>query len=99
MMRERSPVWLVTLVAVLAIPPCFATRSETLELRLPDVEGAAHGFPIMRGTNGRKLADCDFAQWIENDRLRIKLTYDFGDGHRIEENTRFRQNPALIQEE
>jgi hypothetical protein len=68
------------------------------DLRLPVAEGAAHGFPMMRDLQGRKLAAGEFSQTPIGDRLQVKLTYDFGDGHRTEENTVLRQRPTLAQE-
>jgi hypothetical protein len=47
---------------------------------------------------GRKLADGEFLQWIENNVLRIRNTYDFGNYHRVEETAVFRLEP-LTQEE
>jgi hypothetical protein len=61
-------------------------------------QGIAHAYPALLDTNGKKLADGDFRQWIEDDRLRIKIDYEFDDGQRFEENAVFRQNPELIQE-
>ncbi len=52
-----------------------------------------------RDSNGKKLADGDFSQWIENETLRIRIVYRFKPGQRIEENAAFRQEPELIQEE
>jgi hypothetical protein len=68
------------------------------DLNVPEVEGSFHGFPILRDLQGRKLADGEFLQWIENDVLRIRNTYDFGNDHRVEETAVFRLEP-LTQEE
>lgn len=57
-----------------------------------------HGFPALRDTGGKTLADGEFAQWIEGDRLHIELTYRFPDQRQIEEKAAFRQTPELIQE-
>jgi hypothetical protein len=62
-------------------------------------EGVARGFPELRDSAGQKLADGDFAQWIEGERLHVKIRYDFDRGRRIEENAVFRQRPQLVQEE
>lgn len=67
-------------------------------LRLPISEGALHGFPALRDLEGHPRADAEFTQIPEGDRLRVKLVYDFGGGHRVEENTVVRQRPALVQE-
>ena len=57
-----------------------------------------HGFPALRDGSGKKLADGDFAQWLERERLHVKLTYRFSNKHQIEEKAQFRQRPELIQE-
>src|SRR5438128_2416240 len=40
---------------------------------LPDFEAAARGFPILLDLKGKKLADGDFAQWLENERLHVTI--------------------------
>lgn len=67
-------------------------------LRLPDFEGSSHGFPILRDLQGKKLADGEFLQWVEGGRLHIRNSYDFGNGHRVEEVATFQQSPTVIQE-
>lgn len=74
---------------VLAIP------AAALEWRA--FEGAARGFPALRDADGKKIADGDFAQWIEKDRLRVRITYA-SRSLRIEENAVFRQHPELVQQ-
>jgi hypothetical protein len=64
-----------------------------------DGEGALHGFPTMFDLQGKKLANGEFTQWLENDLLHVNIVYDFGSAHRIEEKTVFRQKPRLVQEE
>lgn len=61
-------------------------------------EGTAHGFPVLRSSDGRRLADGDFAQWSENGRLHVRILY-LSKGRRIEEKAVFRQRPELIQDE
>jgi len=73
--------------------------AESPALHLPQVEGSAHGFPSLCDADGRKQADGEFNQWVENDRLQIRIAYDFGAGHRVEEKARFQPAPALAQEE
>src|SRR5262249_32892761 len=68
----------------------------------PDVmplEGTAHAFPALRDLAGRPLADGDFSQWLEADRLHIASRYDFTPNRWIQERTVFRQQPELVQEE
>lgn len=66
-------------------------------VEVPPYEGTARGYPVLRDASGKKLADGDFVQWIEGDRLHVKIVYT-GRGHRIEESTVFRQRPQLAQD-
>jgi len=66
---------------------------------LRDVEAALHGFPNMFDLQGKKLADGEFTQWLENDLLHVTIAYDLGSAHHIVEKTIFRQKPRLVQEE
>lgn len=65
----------------------------------PDLEATLHGFPVLRDSSGKKLADGDFAQWLEHDRLHVKIVYDFGGDRRVEETAVFRQTPRLVQDQ
>lgn len=68
-------------------------------LEVTEFAGAAHGYPALTDMNGKKLADGEFRQWMESDRLHIVITYKFRDGQLFEENALFRQQPELIQEQ
>src|SRR5438477_10087859 len=70
-----------------------------LGVEATEFEGGAHGFPALLDANGKKLADGDFSQWLEDERLHIRIIYRFKPGQRIEENAIFRQKPELIQDE
>ena len=48
--------------------------------------------------NGKKLADGEFRQWVENDQLYVVITYEFSAGEVYEEHSQFRQEAELIQE-
>ncbi|HEU5246818.1 MAG TPA: hypothetical protein VFU09_06985 [Candidatus Udaeobacter sp.] len=74
----------------------FATSILALEVTEP--AGAAHGYPGLCSINGKKVADGEFRQWVENKRLHVIITYEFPDGELYEEQTQFRQQPELIQE-
>jgi hypothetical protein len=74
----------------------FATSIFALEVTEP--AGAAHGYPGLYSINGKKVADGEFRQWVENKRLHVIITYEFPDGELYEEQTQFRQQPELIQE-
>jgi hypothetical protein len=68
-------------------------------VELTTLSGAAHGYPAFRDSNGTMLAEGEFMQWVEDNRLHIKISYRFKNGGHIEENALFRQEPELVQEE
>jgi len=92
MLAEPKLVALFLLVAV----ECLSLSASAIEVREP--AGAAHGYPGLCDINGKKLADGEFRQWIENKRLHVVITYKFSDGDVYEEQAQFRQQPALAQE-
>ena len=53
----------------------------------------------MRDLNGARLADGDFSQWLEGERLHARTKYVFNQGHEIEETGVFRQRPQLVEEQ
>lgn len=53
----------------------------------------------MLDLEGKKLANGEFTQQIEDGLLRIRITYDLTKGDRIEEKAAFQQRPELIQQE
>jgi hypothetical protein len=87
------PIGLAALLSALV----FVHSLFAVELTEP--EGAAHGYPAWLDINGKKLADGEFRQWIEDKRLHIAITYEFKDGRRFEEKSLLRQEPELIQEQ
>ena len=82
---------------VLAIALLFVRPARPVELT--SFSGAAHGYPAYRDSNGKMLAEGEFMQWVQDDRLHVKLAYRFKNGGQIEEKAVFRQEPELIQEE
>ena len=82
---------LSTLAAGMVVAPVFA-------LKVTEPTAASHGYPGLCEINGKKLADGEFRQWIENDRLHVVITYHFSAGEIYEEHSQFRQEPELIQE-
>ena len=74
----------------------IATSISALEVTEP--AGAAHGYPALYNLDGKKLADGEFRQWVEDHLLQIVINYKFPDGGSFEEKARFRQQPELIQE-
>ncbi len=85
-------------VLALLMGAVFLVRP-ALPAEVTEPQGIAHAYPALLDTNGKKLADGEFRQWIENDRLRVKITYEFKDDQHFEENARFRQEPEFIQEQ
>jgi hypothetical protein len=49
--------------------------------------------------NGKKLADGEFRQWVENNHLYVVISYKFPHGQSFEEKARFRQDRELRQEQ
>jgi hypothetical protein len=84
------------LLAILAAG-FFATPNFALEVTEP--AGAAHGYPGLCDINGKKLANGEFRQWVEDHHLHVVITFKFPDGELFEEKARFRQQPELIQEQ
>src|SRR5579864_5744909 len=76
----------------------FLVRA-ALGLEVTELQGAAHGYPAWCDIGGKKLADGEFRQWMQDDRLHVVITYKFSDGRFFEENALFRQEPELIQEQ
>ncbi|HKC57898.1 MAG TPA: hypothetical protein VKC35_17325 [Vicinamibacterales bacterium] len=74
----------------LAVAPLRAIESTIFET-------AVRGYPVMRDAGGRRIADGNFVQWIEKDRLHVQITYT-GNGRQIEETIVLRQRPELVQE-
>lgn len=84
---------------LLVLIPLLLSALPVLAVEVTAFAGGAHAFPALLDSAGKKLADGDFSQWIEEDRLHIRIIYRFGHGQRIEENEVFRQKSELIQEE
>src|SRR5438552_4737833 len=83
---------------------CSILGAQWLALSIPAIEltqpaGAAHGYPGLYDINGKKLADSEFRQWVENNRLHVVITHKFSAGEVYEEHAQFRQQPELIQEQ
>ena len=81
----------VTLAAGMIVAPVFA-------LRVTEPAAASHGYPGLCDMNGKKLANGEFRQWVEDNRLHVVITYKFSAGEVYEEHSQFRQGSELIQE-
>ena len=79
---------LVTVFLILAagmiVAPAFA-------LKVTEPAAASHGYPGLCDMNGKKLADGEFRQWVEDNRLHVVITYKFSAGEVYEEHSQFRQ--------
>ena len=76
---------------------CLTLSAFAIELTEP--AAAAHGYPGLCDINGKKLANGEFRQWVENNRLlHVVITYKFSAGEVYEEHSQFRQGRELIQE-
>ncbi len=79
------------------IAECLTVSAFAVEVTQP--AGAAHGYPGLYDVNGKKLANAEFRQWLEDDDLYVVINYRFSDGRFFEEKSRFRQGKDLVQEE
>jgi hypothetical protein len=86
---------LASLFSVFAAGFCVAS---VFALEVTESAAAAHGYPALYNLDGKKLADGEFRQWVEDHLLQIVITYKFPDGGFFEEKARFRQQPELVQE-
>jgi hypothetical protein len=83
------------LSSIFAAGFCVASVSA---LEVTEPAAAAHGYPALYNLDGKKLANGEFRQWVEDHLLQIVITYEFPDGGWFEERARFRQQPDLVQE-
>jgi hypothetical protein len=90
---QRVKTAICTLLAFIAVV------GTTPGIKLEQVAGAAHAYPAMLDLNGKKLANGEFTQQMEDGVLRIRITYDSAKGGRIEEKAAFRLHPQLMQKE
>src|SRR5881227_101235 len=86
------------LVTVFSILGAGMIVAPVFGLKVTEPAAAAHGYPALCDINGKKLADGEFRQWVESNRLHIVITYKFSAGEVYEEHSQFRQQPELIQE-
>jgi K+-transporting ATPase A subunit len=86
---------LATIFSVLAVGAIVAP---VFALKVTEPTAAAHAYPGLCDMNGKKLADGEFRQWVENNRLHVVITYKFSAGEVYEEHAQFRQQAELIQE-
>jgi hypothetical protein len=75
---------------------CLTLSAFAIEVTEP--AAASHGYPGLCDISGKKLADGEFRQWVEDNRLHVVITYKFSAGEVYEEHSQFRQARELIQE-
>src|SRR5204863_179268 len=85
-------------VIVFSILAAGMIAAPVYALKVTEPAAAAHGYPGLCDINGKKLADGEFRQWVESNRLHIVITYKFSAGEVYEEHSQFRQQTELIQE-
>src|SRR5256886_7206380 len=88
-----------TLVSLFSIFAAGIIAGPVLALKVTEPAAASHGYPGLCDMNGKKLADGEFRQWVQSNRLHIVITYKFSAGEVYEEHAQFRQQPGLIQEQ
>jgi len=102
----RTGSFLLVVIGLLAVS-CSSPRSDQRAIAEPvieivpesrDLDGTAHGFPVMRDHQGNHLADGEFTQWTEDDRLHVNIRYVFSPDRWVEETSVIRQEPQLVQE-
>ena len=91
MFPEKLVSFLSTIVGCLALP--------VSAIEVTEPTAAAHAYPGLCDIDGKKLADGEFRQWMEDQRLNVFITYKFPEGGSFEEKARFRQQPELMQEQ
>src|SRR5437660_860473 len=87
------------LTVVMAVVAAGAIAAPVFSIQVTEPAGAAHGYPGLCDINGKKLADGEFRQWMENHHLYVVITYKFPNGRVFEEKARFRQQSELMQEQ
>ena len=86
-LRFKSSIAAIILVAAAASASAIGGNQ---------IESALRASPVLRDAAGQKIADGNFAQWVENDGLHVQITYTGAD-RRIEETAVLRQRPELSQ--
>src|SRR5881392_98618 len=86
------------LVTVFSILAAGMIAAPVFAIEVTEPAAASHGYPGLCDINGKKLADGEFRQWVENNRLHVVITYKFSAGEVYDEHSQFRQESELIQE-
>src|SRR2546430_6112531 len=86
------------LTACFLIFPAGFFATSTFALEVTELAGAAHGYPGLCSIDGKKIADGEFRQWVENMRLHVMITYKFPDGESFGEQRQFDHQQERIRE-
>jgi hypothetical protein len=86
------------LAALCSILVTLCVTLSAFAVKVTEPAAAAHGYPGLYDINGKKLADGEFRQWVEDSRLHVVITYKFSASEVYEEHTQFRQQAELVQE-
>src|SRR6185503_2631797 len=82
----------------LAVALMVAAAAPTRAIESNVYETAVRGYPVMRDASGQRIADGNFVQWIEKDRLHVQISYVGDNGSRMEETIVMKQRPELSQD-
>jgi hypothetical protein len=90
--RQRVAQTGIVVAAVLAIAMTvpLVAAAEVIPVRFS--EGVARGFPVLRTTDGTKLAQGDLTQIAHGDRVESRLVFRFTDGSLYDETVVFSQD-------
>jgi hypothetical protein len=78
-----------SLARVFSIFAAGSLATSVFALEVTEPAGAAHGYPGLCDMNGKKIANGEFRQWVENRRLRVIITYKFPDGKSMRNRRNF----------
>src|SRR5207247_10831502 len=87
---------LAALFSALAVG--FLTSSGSA-IEVTELAGAAHGYPGLCDINGKKVADGEIRQWVEDRHVNVVITYKFPNGQTFEEKARVRQGDGRMKEQ
>jgi hypothetical protein len=77
------------LIAAAAFPACASVHAEPIAVK--SVEGATHGFLVLRSENGENLAHGELIQTVHNYQVESRLVFRFKDGSLHDEKVSFSQ--------
>jgi hypothetical protein len=92
------PCFVVGCHAPLAHESAIAPLEVDGDPQTRDIDGTARGYPALRDLEGRTLANGAFSQWLEGDRLHVRVRYDFSPTHWTEEQSVILQEPVFVHE-